>query len=72
MYIVATDKGKPVERRGRRTTGLRAKGLGQRGYRSGYGMQDYNNDMWPDTARHLCFGPEGLDHKQNNRGVFGT
>ena len=36
MHIVATEKGKPAERRGRKTTGLRDLILGQRGCRSEY------------------------------------
>ena len=39
MHIVAHDKGKLVERRGRKTTGLREHILGQRGYRSEQGLQ---------------------------------
>ena len=34
MHIVAHDKGKLAEKRGRKTTGLRDQILGQRGYRS--------------------------------------
>ena len=36
MHIVALDKGKPIERWGRKTTGLRDSILGQRGYRNEY------------------------------------
>ncbi len=43
MHIVAHDNGKPAERRGRKTTGLRDSFLGQRGYRIEQGQQVYNN-----------------------------
>lgn len=43
MHIVAHDKGKLAERRGRKTTGLRELFLGQRGYRIEQGQQVYNN-----------------------------
>ena len=36
MHIVTLDKGKPVEKRGRKSTGLRERVLRQRGYRSEY------------------------------------
>lgn len=42
MHIVADDNGKPAERLGRKTTGLRDF-LGQRGYRIEYERQVYNN-----------------------------
>ncbi len=44
MHSFAHDKGKPVEKRGRKTTGLRGKkALGQRSYRSEQGLQVNNN-----------------------------
>jgi len=43
MHIVAHDKGKPTERRGRKSTGLRDDILRQRGYRSEQGLQVQNN-----------------------------
>ena len=39
MHIVAHDKGKPAENRGRKTTGLRDEILGQRGNRSEQALQ---------------------------------
>ena len=39
MHIVDHDKGKPAERRGRKTTGLRDNILGQRGHRSEQAQQ---------------------------------
>jgi len=43
MHIVAHDKGKPAEKQGRKTTGLRESVLGQRGYRSEQELQVDNN-----------------------------
>jgi hypothetical protein len=43
MHIVAHDKGKPVEKRGRKTTGLRDDVLGQRGNRSEQATHIDNN-----------------------------
>ncbi len=42
MHIVAHEKGKPVARRGRKTTGPGTKS-GQRGYRSEQGLQVKKN-----------------------------
>lgn len=42
MHIVAHEKGKPVARRGRKTTGPGVK-FGQRGYRSEQGLQVNKN-----------------------------
>ena len=43
MHIAAYDKGKPAEKRWRKTTGLRDPILGQRGFRSEKGQQVDNN-----------------------------
>ena len=43
MHIAAYDKGKPAEKRRRKTTGLRDPILGQRGYRSDKAQQSDNN-----------------------------
>ena len=57
LHIVAHDKGKSAERRGRKTTGLRDPILGQRGYRSEQGLQVDNNA----NTQSQGFGPRHCD-----------
>ena len=58
MHIVVLDKGKPAERWGRKTTGLRDLVLGQRGYRNEYWVQDQNKNGVPEMANHLPLNAE--------------
>jgi len=53
MHIVLLDKGKLVEKRGRKSTGLRELILRQRGYRIENGRQDPNKNSAPDMANCL-------------------
>jgi len=58
MHIVVLDKGKPTERRGRKTTGLRDLILRQRGYRYEYWVQDYNKNGMLEMANYLPLNAE--------------
>ena len=71
MHIVAHDKGKPVEKQGRKTTGLRDSVLGQRGFRSEQERQVYNNAK---QRVHVVFkGTRGLyGDTTNDQSTFGA
>jgi len=71
MHIVAHDKGKPAEKRGRKTTGLRESILWQRGYRSEQQLQVDNN---ANQRAHAVFpGTRGLyGDTTYNQSTFGA
>ncbi len=71
MHIVAHDKGKPAEKQGRKTTGLRESVLGQRGYRSEQEPQVDNNAK--EWAQAVLLGTRSLyDDKTNDQSTFGA
>ena len=71
MHIVAHDKGKPVEKQGRKTTGLRDSVLGQRGFRSEQEQQVYNNAN--QRVQVVFQGARGLyGDTTNDQSTFGA
>ena len=61
MHIVASEKGKPPERRGRKTTGLRAEAYDSGAAKMNTERGNINTINGRAAADFLLFGSEGLE-----------